>query len=924
MDKDTAKKEIALLVEQYQERIKQRDYHEAQNRKDFIDRLFSALGWDIHNEVIEDEVTTEENISGKRVDLAFRINHMPVMFLEAKRPEEADKGIEQVISYCWNNGVTWAVLTDFSSIQVFNADFGPSNLDQADLFGKIEFKGYLLRFDQLWLLSKQSFETGLIYEEAKKWNKLPPKRKVDEKLFKDMTEWRKILTNGFKKNISVSEEVLDEGVQRILDRFIFIRTAEDRGLNNKVLWPLLQNYEQGRRKTTLIKQIADNFRTFDDWYNSELFLKHACEDWSIDDKDIFKVIKGLYETEEGHKYDFKAISADILGGIYEQYLGYVQGKYTKDALDKKIKFKRKLGGIYFTPPFVVDFMINETLGRILNKIPQKDIHNIKVLDPACGSGSFLISAYNKILSKINNNKQFDLFERFNILKNNLYGVDIDKQAIQIAQLNLLLRVLYQKDKLPTLGHNLREGNSLLAFGDSRLKPFAWKEQFKDVFDKGGFDVIVGNPPYIKQFTNNAAFDGLHNSPYYQGKMDIWTLFACQAIDLLKDGGYFSFIAPNNWVKNFGASVFRKKILSEGEIVKYIDFGGFKIFPDAGIQTMVFIFQKRNQKQSRTIQYAKVIDKNTEREALVRFLASGMTYKAPEIKRYIAEVKLGKKNEITFANKTINRILNKLEGKRNFYLLDKELTQGIVGGPDKAFIFPEDGKYTKHEKHVMKGYYTSANRFASGERRGLIAYLNKDIDDLRFMPHIEINIEQFIKQLKNRREVKTKQIKYFHLHWPRDEKFFIKGEKIVCSIRTAAPSCFYTEDEYYGSRAVNIIKSKRINMKYLTAILNSSLSFFWLKYIGKQLGDLLQIDTGPLMGIPIYRANEDEQRTIMKLVERLTTLYKELKGIQENTDKWHLIKQEIEKIERINDDQVYKLYDITNEEKKIIEDSLSNV
>ena len=925
MDKAASRKEIALLVEQYQERIKQRDYNEAQIRKDFIDRLFSALGWDIHNNVIEDEVTTEENVSGKRVDLAFRLNHIPVMFLEAKRPEKADfEAKVQVINYCWNKGVTWAVLTDFLSIQVLNADFGPSHLDQADLFGKLEFSDYLTRFDQLWLLSKESFEKGLIYEEAKKWNKLPPKIKVDEKLFADLTNWRKILSSGFKKHNSISEEDLDEGVQRILDRFIFIRTAEDRGLNDKVLWPLFQNYEHAKSKTILFNDIFNKFRTFDDWYNSELFLKHACEDWCIDDKDIFKVIAGLYETEGHYSYDFKAISVDILGGIYEQYLGYVQGKYQRDVRDSKIHRKRKQGGIYFTPPYVVNFIINETLGKLINETKLKDIPNIKVLDPACGSGSFLISAYNKILGKIEReSKQTSFFDKFNILKENIYGVDIDEQAIQIAQLNLLLQVLTQKERLPKLGHNIRVGNSLLHFGLNKLKPFDWQSNFKEVFKQGGFDVIVGNPPYIKQFTNNTAFEGLRNSPYFQGKMDIWTLFACRAIDLLRDGGYFGFIAPNNWIKNFGASIFRNKILSEGEIIRYIDFGDFKVFPDAGIQTMIFVFQKKKLRQFHAVSYAKVVDKKIEKEAVARFLGSGMTYKEPKINKYIAEIRLGKKNEITFSNKSINNILKKIEGKRTFCLLKKELAQGIIGGPDKAFIFPENVKYTSHENKVLKVFYTSSNRYSHGERRGLIAYLSKNIDDLRFMPNIEKNIEKYIKELKSRREVKSRQIKYFHLHWPRDEKYFKKGPKIVSCIRTAAPGCFYTENEYYGSRAMNFIITERINMKYLTGILNSCLSFFWLKKMGKQLGDLLQVDTGPLMGIPIYQAGVDDQRKIASLVERITALTEELEGIKENTDKWRLTKQEIERIERKIDDEVYIIYGITDDERKIIEDNLAN-
>jgi len=929
MDKLVAKRQIAKLIEDYKERINEKHYHEAQARKDFIEPLFEYLGWDMRNRKDANEVTTEESVSGGRVDLAFRINGIPVMFLEAKPFKKIDlddpKWAEQVINYCWNRGVTWAVLTDFETLQVFNSDFRPFNRISSRLF-KLDSGEYIDDFDKLWLLSKDSFEGGHIDEWAKKHDKLAQKLFVSDKLFEDLTLWRRNLTNAFRKLNDISEEELDEGVQRILDRFIFIRTAEDRRLNDRLLLHAIRDWEKSERKKNLYNQLIKIFRQMDEWYNSELFSHHYSETWKADDEFFAKIINKLYRDENGYEYDFSVISADVLGGIYEQYLGYVQGRIKKEVREERIWEKRKSQAIFFTPSYVVDFIVNETLGPLLRRTELKDVHKIKVLDPACGSGSFLIAAYSKILEKIENGRpQVELFERFNILKDNIYGVDIDEQAIQISRLNLLLRVLNEKASMPTLGHNLRVGNSLLSFGDNNLKPFDWKEEFKDVFDTSGFNVIIGNPPYIKEYVNKAAFDGLHNSSYYQGKMDIWTLFACQAIDLLKEGGYFSFIAPNNWPNNSGASIFRKKILSEGKIIKYIDFGDYKVFPDAGIQTMIFIFQKLISPKTYNIHYAKVTDKNVEKEKLADFLASGFKKSIAGIRSHKVEIlpEKIKNNKLFFSSGRLNEILDKINKRKNFFLLDHEIIQGIVGDPDKAFIFPNDKNYTKRELAVLKRHYTSVCRFSSGESKGLIAYLTKRIQNLKFMPNIQKQIEKYIKQLKKRREVKNKRIEYFHLHWPRDERFFEEGPKIVCAIRTAKPSCFYTEEEYYGSRALNFIKTDRIDMKYLTGLLNSELALFWLKNRGKQLGDQLQVDKGPLMNIPIYKGSDNEQKIVINLVEKLMELGKQYIEMPIHTERWKQIDTDISRLERKIDEEIYNLYRVTAGERKIIEEGLKN-
>jgi len=528
MTKQEAKSQIAKLVEKYKGLVdekKVKSFNEAQTRNEFIEPLFEFLGWDMRNLENSGEVTTEENVSKGRVDLAFCLNHIPVMFLEAKALRvdlDEWKWAEQAINYSWNKSVTWAILTDFEGIKVFNAEMPPKSLSQ-NLFFELKWDEYLDRFEQLWLLSKESFEEKRLAEQAEKWGKLIKRKQVGEKLFEDLTNWRALLTKDFKKNNNVDEDALDEGVQKVLDRLIFIRTAEDRKIEPNILLSILREWETAGKKKSIYKILTKTFRRFDDDYNSKLFVSHALEEWKASDKIIEVIIKGLYQTTDGYRYDFSAISTDVLGGIYEQYLGYVQEKVQKGGKDKKSK--RKSQGIYYTPKYIVKYLMEQTLGEVLKKAKKKDLPNIKILDPACGSGSFLISAYDKILEAKNKlETQTGLFDKFEILKNNIYGVDLDEQAIEIARLNLLLRVLSQKTKLPTLSHNIRMGNSLIDGTMEKLEPyfdnawreqkaFVWKQEFSEVFEQEGFNVVIGNPPYV--FARGKNFDDSVKTYFYE-------------------------------------------------------------------------------------------------------------------------------------------------------------------------------------------------------------------------------------------------------------------------------------------------------------------------------------------------------------------------------------------------------------------------
>lgn len=935
MTKEESKQRVEQLVRKFEgipDYLK-KDYNEEQTKKNFILPLFESLGWDTQS----DEVRAEESASGGRVDYAFKLDGITKFYAEAKpiRANLADKKYhDQLVEYGYNKDVIWGVLTDFEELKIFNA------LEETPSPISFSFKDYIKDFDILWLLSKDSFQTDEIDKLAERLGlKTKPVPPVGKQLAEDLIKWRDGLTMYIKKwHTERTEDQVNEDVQKFLDRLIFIRVAEDRGLEDSHLLPLIHDYKEGR-KADLTTELNKIFREFDEKYDSTLFRKHSSEDLDLSGiaDNITKILSSMYTTPSGKRYNFSFIGADILGEVYQQYLGTIQSGEYKNSVRKK-------QGIYYTPRYIVDYIVENTLGPLLKDVTSiKELESIKVLDPAVGSGSFLIKAFD-VLENVY--KKADVPEekgRENILKNNLFGVDLDPQAAEITQLNLLLASAKKRELLPMLDKNIRIGNSLISEGDDKHKPFNFHKEFDFVFEQGGFDVIVGNPPYIKEYTNRSAFDGLHGSPYYQGKMDIWTLFACQAIDLLKDGGYLSFIAPNNWLTNAGASIFRDKILAEGKIISFVDFGDFKVFKDAGIQTMIFVFKKDKSKSSYQTIYAKVENKNITGNGIEILLKTNLQGGVAGVNRFNATLnpnELSGKN-IVFANQTNDEVLSKIEQKKNFELTAREVANGIHPHYDfvnKSISLKHKNKFsigegifglsgserdnlhlTEEEQKLVKPYFTTeqlGRYYGNPKNRLWLIYTDSKFKNPKAItpyPHIKTHLDRF-------KGVITSDNKPYGLHRARENKFFV-GEKIIALRKCPGRPIFtYTDFDCYVSATFYIIKTDRLNQKYLTGLLNSTLIKYWLKHKGKMQGSNFQIDKEPLLGLPLVKPDEKTQGELVLLVDNAIKLYQDFRNTSANTDKWNLLRADIEKIGRQIDPIVYKLYGLTPEEIKIVEES----
>ena len=312
--------EIAKLVARYQNLTPKdiKGYSEADTRRVFIMPLFRALGWDVYS---REEVAEEVKAASGRVDYVFRLHGVSQFYLEAKalraeltKPEY----VKQAITYAYNKGITWAVLSDFEGLQVYNAQTGRS-------FITLSCDNYLRDFDDLWVLSKESFQTNALNEKAEKYGALPPRLGIEQRLYNQLRQWREDLFNQLhlhNEHLSVSQ--IDEVIQRLFNRLIFIRNCEDRRIEDRVLLSVVNEWRGSGRKGELIERLRGIFRDFDGYYDSDLFAYHLTDEVFIEGTTIERIISGLYEIPSGMaSYDFSLIDADVLGTVYEQYLGYV-------------------------------------------------------------------------------------------------------------------------------------------------------------------------------------------------------------------------------------------------------------------------------------------------------------------------------------------------------------------------------------------------------------------------------------------------------------------------------------------------------------------------------------------------------------------------------------------------------------------------
>jgi len=485
---ETAREKIRELVDRYNQLVKEGKtlkFSEADVGSKFILPFIEALGWDIKN---IDEVREQRRTLTGPADYSLNVKGLPKLVVEIKRFDESldtvrtirgrgESYAEQAIRYAWHMKADWVVLSNFAETRLY---YSHVIKPRDGIVFEFKHNEYLEKIEKLWILSKESVVSGILdtYEKRRM------RSEIDEQILGDLFACRKILVDSISKNNQqLGKEEIRESVQKILDRILVIRVTEDRGIiGSDSLWKELDSWKTRGLPTPFMRSLKSLFRDFDDVYNSKLFEKHACEDLKLDNDALEQVISTLYN------YNFDLISADVLGAIYEDYIGHIL-KEAEKRIDIVTDYgTRKEAGIYYTPTHVVEYIVRNALLPFLKDKKPEEVSQLKVLDPACGSGSFLIKAfdalkeyyesYNKNQRKKGAGAPTDLTSfaalipnvEKRILAENIFGVDLDPQAAEIAAVNLMLKALRKGERLPLiLGDNIKCGNSLISGTEEELK-----------------------------------------------------------------------------------------------------------------------------------------------------------------------------------------------------------------------------------------------------------------------------------------------------------------------------------------------------------------------------------------------------------------------------------------------------------------------
>ncbi|HAA1585477.1 TPA_asm: class I SAM-dependent DNA methyltransferase [Campylobacter jejuni] len=508
----------------------------------------------------------------------------------------------------------------------------------------------------------------------------------------------------------------------------------------------------------------------------------------------------------------------------------------------------------------------------------------------------------------------DKCEKYSKKYGNFLAVD-DENLKFFVSANLTLFDFDEKEATKEFANLKKEYDNI--FNLESNHPFEWRFEFPEILDDDGnfkgFDLIIGNPPYIKENDNKDLFTNTKKLRTYQGKMDIWYHFVGRGFDILKNNGYLAFIATNNWVTNSGAKKLRNIVLEESQILSLVDFSSFMVFDSASIQTMIMQFQKIKPPKNYEFHFSKITTQTPIYDDAINLLKNEKTQNNEILKINLTPKKFIDKT-LNFTKSDYEELFNKIQKYGKFYLEESEVAQGIVPAIDEAFVIKDKNVFSKNEQCFIKEYYTglSGKFYSSFTDKYLIYLSNKNysgnLDDL---PNLKQHFQKYKEILKESKiKYKTPNKPYFYLHREREEKFFKKGEeKIISQVRCIEPIFVYSNENFYGSRALFFIQTCRINLKYLTGVLNSKLIAFWLKHKGKIQGNLFKIDKEPLLNIPIVNINSKNE----KLANKLISLVDEILKAKEQDKNANT--QELEN--KINS-LTYKLYNLTEEEIKIIE------
>jgi hypothetical protein len=1011
--------------------------NETELRREFLDPFFRALGWDVDNNKswseAYKEVAHEDPIrirgQTKHIDYSFRVGGARKFICEAKKPaialkEDLDAAL-QLRRYAWNAGLKLSILTNFEEFAVYDCNV-PLRKEDTAATARIAYFPYT-EYEKRWdriaaVFSPEGIQKGSFDKYVATNGEKHGTAGVDEKFLEDIENWRLLLARNIAlRNIGLSQEEVNNAVQLIIDRIIFLRICEDRGIEHyETLHALLHN--EG-----VYARVCDLFRLADDKYNSGLF--HFAEEAGrdeipdtltpslvIDDSVLKTIIKRLYYPES--PYEFSVIPAEILGQVYEQFLGKVirlSASHRADVEDKPEV--RKAGGVYYTPAYIVDYIVKKTVGELVKGKTPREVAKLTIVDPACGSGSFLLGAYQFLLnwhrdwyiehlvpvlkdrtaaapevqallpdpvasgkakkegayelpiykagatdpSKMRSDWRLTTAERKRILLHNIYGVDIDPQAVEVTKLSLLLKVLEEESEenvskqlklfaeraLPSLHHNIRCGNSLVApdYFDlrqahpfnmderKRINAFDWQAEFPLVMKAGGFDAVIGNPPYVRQESLKDQKE-YYQSRYavYQGTADLYAYFIEKGISLLRPGGIFSYIVANKWMRaNYGKPL--RKFLLTKQIEEIVDFGDLPVFKTA--TTYPCIIRVSNNKPAKEFCVSKV-----------------ETLDFPDLAGYVQahrhpiEQAMLTDGGWTLGDKRTENLLKRLQSvgtPLEEYVMGG-IYYGIKTGLNKAFVIDELTKKKliveePKSAEIIKPFLVGKDikRYEVLDNQGKFLIFTRHGIDIKQYPAILNYLKQFKSELMPRPSDWTGEkwegrkpgaYEWYEVQDTID--YFAEFEKPKIFYPDIAPRGYFTLDENGSFYCANTGYFIVTGNKFLLGILNSKLiTFYYSKIAALLRGGYLRFFTQDIAKLPIYVPDfdnpDDKVRhdRMVTLVTGMLDLHKHLSHAKTDQEK-RLIQQEIDSTDKQIDSLVYGIYGLTVDEIAVVEESLTTI
>ncbi len=871
-------------------------YSEVDVRKDFIDKFWIALGWDVNHDLqknpYERQVKVEDNVNvegrRKKADYAFLApNFRDVLFfVEAKKPARNIDNPDdyfQTVRYGWNAGTPLSILTDFEQFRVLDCRYKPDvyvALHRA--VRKFHFTEYAdeEKFRELYhLFSHGAAASGALEKFAGALPKAPGKavqrklfggayKSVDEDFLQELDGLREELARSFKnRNPHLNGEELTEATQRTLDRLVFMRFLEDKLIEPEAIVERL-----GERGTAWRDFISESSR-LDRVYNGIIFKRHGLIDdakFAVDDRVFAGVRERLAHTNTS--YNFNYIPIHVLGSIYERFLGKIIVTTDKRAKVVEKPEVRKAGGVYYTPEYVVRYIVGQTVGEIIKGKTPEEVSTMRFADIACGSGSFLLGVYDELLrhhtfyyNEPQNRKKalkagcvenadgslrLSLTQRKDVLLNNIYGVDLDAQAVEVAQLSLFLKLLeeettasaksyqlqFRETMLPSLAKNVVHGNSLIGWDvldgklfddeeERRLYPLDFSQTFPEVMRQGGFSAIVGNPPYVRiQGFPRKQIE--YFSRHYQsakGNYDLYVNFVERAYELLRPDGKVGLIVPNKFFKtDYGAGL-RKFVADNHALERVVDFGAKQVFQATTYTCLLFL----GKGERKSCEYTSA-EPNPESLSSTRFVS--------------LDADTLKESAWLFAGEADQRLMSKLL-ERSVRLLDlpADMSRGSSTGDDETFVIETPGVEVEDEILRTPVFASDFNRYVfrpTGKWKIIFPYeVVNGVSRLYAEQELSQKFPRAYAYLKSRRAAleKRKQFaQWYGYSAPRNLALHSRAQLIVPLLADRGLFAYVPEEERSricpmasGGFTITIAESCKMSPLYILGLLNSRLLFWKL-------------------------------------------------------------------------------------------------